>query len=336
MGNGTFDKFKEKNEAIKSKVDIIDSEDAQLLSQEKEDNLVELIQIITTEIRRSESQHAVLEKAINVKNSIGLIENEIGKYREEEERISKELGIFNEINAQRIFRHERLLPHLNEIKRYSTNHESLKKLKEDISSGEVELVKRRQEENQTLNSISKFIHLEVKSHNAIKALTDFGIKVSHYITNKLNADKALTHQKSKISNDLKKPTLAHFRPYETSNNIDQLNLKVCTELSHIALKSDDLIKQTNIKADKINEQKETLSVRLKAMEELKVQVKNYTENREKLITNDVESKKEFEFIEAAKPQLEEASKSKKAITSKINELRNQREKKLREKESGRG
>jgi exonuclease SbcC len=220
---------------------------------------------------------------------------------------------------------------LNKIKSYSTNHESLKKLKEDISREEVELAKKRQEENQTLNSISTFIRFEVKSHNAIKALTDFGIKVSHYITNKLNADKALTHQKSKISNDLKKPTLAQFRSYETSNNIDQLNLKVCTELSHIALKSDDLIKQTKIKADKINEQKETLNVRLKAMEELKVQVKNYTENREKLITNDAESRKEFEFIEAAKPQLEEVSKSKKAITSKINEVRNQREKKLREK-----
>src|SRR6266542_694497 len=292
---------------------------------------MELIDVSTNkEIQNGESNRAAIEKAIDIKNRVESIENEIEKYNQEEEQVNKMLEAFNEKNAQRIVKHEQLLPHLDEIKTYSANYKSLGKLNEDIKGEVVELTKRRQEENETLGSISKFISLEVKSHNAIKALTDFGIKVAHFITNKLNAEKALNHQKTKISNHLKKPTLIHYTGYETSAKIDELKLKVYKEIATIASKTEDLIKQTKVKPDNVNEQKELLNVRLRAMEDLKLLVENFKENQIKLNDKEKQIKDISESTNNKKPALEKIATLKTSINLQIAEVRDKREKKLRE------
>ncbi len=126
LGKRAFEKFKEKNEAIKSKIDVIESEEGQLLSKEKEDELEEIIQVVNKEIQIKESNRAAIEKAIDIKNRVESIENEIEKYTREESSINKTLEIFNEKNAQRIYNHERLLPYINEIRNYC-KHSSLYK-----------------------------------------------------------------------------------------------------------------------------------------------------------------------------------------------------------------
>ena len=330
LGKRAFEKFKEKNDAIKFRIETIESDEAQLLPKEREDELEQLIQATNKEIQNGESNRAAIEKAIDIKNRVESIENEIEKYNQEEEQVNKMLEAFNEKNAQRIVKHEQLLPHLDEIKTYSANYKSLGKLNEDIKGEVVELTKRRQEENETLGSISKFISLEVKSHNAIKALTDFGIKVAHYITNKLNAEKALNHQKTKISNHLKKPTLIHYTGYETSAKIDELKLKVYKEIATIASKTEDLIKQTKVKPDNVNEQKELLNVRLRAMEDLKLLVENFKENQIKLNDKEKQIKDISESTNNKKPALEKIATLKTSINLQIAEVRDKREKKLRE------
>jgi exonuclease SbcC len=330
LGKRAFERCKEKNEAIKSRIDIIESEEAQLLSQEKENELNELIQIRNKEIRRSESLLAEIEKAIDVKNHIQSIENEIEEHNREEVQISKMLEAFNETNAQRISRHEQLLPHFDEIRNYFNNHNSIKGITEEIQREEPELENKRMAVNETLNAISRLAGTQVDMQNAIKVLTDFGIKVSNHITNKLHADKALNHQRSKISNHLKKPTLIHYKSYEASGKIDELKSKLSIELDSIISNTEYLIYQTKIKTDNLNDQKELLGSRLKAMEDLKLLVEKYSESREKSGEKEKQIKAVSELINKNKPELEKCIALKSSICLQINEVREKRERKLRE------
>src|SRR5258706_9006424 len=139
LGKRAFEKFKEKNEAIKFRIESTESEEAELLSEEKEDELEQLVQIINTEIQHRESHYSSIEKVIEIKNRIQSIENEIEKYNHEEEGIKKIFEAFNENNAQRIFKHEQLLPHLNEIRNYLNIYNSIKSINEEIQREEPEL-----------------------------------------------------------------------------------------------------------------------------------------------------------------------------------------------------
>ena len=331
LGKRAFERFKEKNEAIKSKADIIDSEETQLLSQEKENELNELIQNINKEIHRGESYHAEIEKAIDVKNHIQTIENEIEKHNKEKEQINKTLEAFNEKNAQRISRYERLLPHLDEIRNYFNNHNSIKNIAHEIQREEPELENKRMAVEKTLNAINNMTGSKVEMQNAIKVLTAFRDRVIFYTTKKINAEESLNQQKKRFASHLKNPTLFSYRSYETSVKTDELKLKLSKELGAVISKTEDLINQTKIKTDNINDQKELLGARLKAMEDLKLQVEKYTESREKSGEKEKQIKELSELININKPELEKIILQKNSICLQINEVREKREIKLREK-----
>jgi exonuclease SbcC len=331
LGKRAFEKFKEKNETIKSRIDIIESEEDQLLSQEKEDELEQLIQTINREIQNGEANHAAIEKVIEIKNRIESIENEIENYNQEENRINKTLELFNDKNAQRIFRHERLLPHLNEIRNYLNIHNSIKNITEEIQREEPELENKRRAANEILTAISKLTGQRVEMPNAIKVLTDFRDRVIFYTTKKINAEDAFRQQKIKLAGYLKKPTLVHYKIYETGDKIDELKSKLCKEISSIVSATEDLINQTKVKTDNIDKQRELLSARLRAMEDLKYQVENFAENRRKFYDKEKQINEVSEFINNSKPRLENITASKNLVSLKINEVREKREKKLREK-----
>src|SRR5439155_26892303 len=59
-GKRAIEKFKEKNEAIKFRIESVESEEAQLLSKEKENDLEQLIQTINKEIQNRESYHTAI------------------------------------------------------------------------------------------------------------------------------------------------------------------------------------------------------------------------------------------------------------------------------------
>lgn len=331
LGKKAFEKFKEKNEVIKSKIDIIESEEEQLLSQEKENELDEFIQAINKEIQKAEANRSAIEKAIDVKNQIQSIDDEIEKNAKEEEQINKELEDFNKVNAERMLNHNRLLPYLNEIRNYHANYDSIQNIKEEIKKKEPELEDKRKAVNGTLSSISEFIGLEVESHNALKALTDFGIKVSHHITNRLNAEKALSLQKIKISNLLKKAALVRYKNFEASNKIDELKEKLSKEISSIISFKEQLVNQTKIKTENIDKQKESLSARLQTMKDLKNQVENFAENQKKINAKEQQIKEASAFINNNQPILKDITISINSVNIKINEVKEKREKKLREK-----
>lgn len=331
LGKRAFEKYKEKNEAIKSRIELIESEEAQLLQKEKEDELEEIIQEMNKEIQNKESQHAALEKAIDVKNRIESIENETQKYTQEEEQVNKMLEAFNEKHAQSILKHERLLPHLDEIRSYLNIYNSINKINQEIKSEEPELANKRREVNENLDAISKLINLKVEMQNADNALTKFRDRVIYFMTNRINAEKALNEQKSKLSNHLKKPLLSQYKSYEAGDKIEELKLKVYKELSALAVKTEDLIKQTKIKDDDIHEQKELFSTRLRAMEDMKSLVENFTENRKKLYEKEQQIKEASALINNKTPDLEKLIQLKNSICSQIEEVQQKREVKLREK-----
>jgi len=126
------------------------------------------------------------------------IEKENAKYKEEGESVNKMLHAFSEKNEQRIFKHERLLPYLNEIRNYLNFHNSIKNITEEIQREEPELENKRRAVNDTLNAISKLTGQKVEMTNAIKVLTDFRDRVIFYTTKKINAEDALSQQKNKI------------------------------------------------------------------------------------------------------------------------------------------
>ncbi len=331
LGKRAFEKFKEKNEAIKTRIDFIESEEDHLLSQEKEDELEQLIQTINKEIQNGEFNRTAIEKAIDIKNRIQAIEDEIEKYSQEENQVNKMLEAFNEKNAQRIFKHERLLPHLDDIRNYVNLHDSIKNTTQEIKQEEPELENKTRAASNTLNAIQKLTGSTIEKQNAVDALTKFRDRVIYLTTNKISAEKALTDQKIKIVSHLKKSTLIPYKNYETSWKVDELKSKLCRELTSIASKTEELTNQTKVKKDNINEQKELLSARLKAMEDLKLQVEKYTENRKKSSENEQQIKEASELINSKKPELEKITKLKNSISLQINEVRDKREKKLREK-----
>lgn len=329
LGKRAFEKYKEKNEAIKSRSDVIDSEEGQLLSREKEDELDELIQVMNKEIQNGESTRAEIEKAIDIKNRIQSIENEIEKYTQEAAQVNEMPHAFNEKNALSIFKHERLLPYLDDLRNYFNIHNSIKNIAEEIQREEPELENKRRAVNETLIAISKLTRLSVEMQNAISVLTNFRDRVIFYTTKKIESEKGLNEQKVKVSSHLKKPTLISYKNYETGK-VEDLKIKVGKELTSITSKAEDLIKQNKIRPDNISEQKELTSARLKAWEDLKFQVENYAGNREKLKTKEAEIKKEIEIIESAKPNLENVFTLKSTVATRINEVVEKREKKLRE------
>src|SRR5258706_7259552 len=331
LGKRAFEKFKEKNEAIKFRIESTESEEAELLSEEKEDELEQLVQIINTEIQHRESHYSSIEKVIEIKKRIQSIENEIEKYNHEEEGIKKIFEAFNENNAQRIFKHEQLLPHLNEIRNYLNIYNSIKSINEEIQREEPELENKERAVNETLNAISRLTSQKVEMQNAIKILTDFRDRVIFYTTTKINAEDALRQQKIKLAGYLKKPTLVHYKNYETGDKVDELKSKLCKEISSIVSATEDLINQTKVKTDNIDKQRELLSARLRAMEDLKYQVENFAENRKKFNEKEKQINEVSEFINTSKPRLENITDSKKLVSLKINEVKEKREKKLREK-----
>lgn len=331
LGKRAFEKFREKNKAIELKIEGLEFEESQLLPKEKEDELEELIQTLNKEKHNEEAEHAAIQKAIEIKKGIELIENEIEKYIGEEAQANKALNDFNEKNAERIQKHEQLLPHLNEIRNYSANDTRIKSLIEDIKCEEPELEKKNAELKETLSAISKLIGSKVEMQNAIEALTKFRDRVIYLTTNRINAEKSLSEQNAKISAHLKKPILSKFKTYESNDKIDELKSKLYAELSAVSTKTDDLINQTKTKAEKIYEQKEIYSTRLKAWQDLKLLVENYTENRDKLKQKSEEIKETQQLITSKKPELEKITASKNSINLKIEEVREKREKKLREK-----
>src|SRR6266542_969645 len=330
LGKRAFEKFKEKNEAIKFRIETIESEETQLLSREKEDELEQLIQTINKEIQNGEFNRTAIEKAIDIKNRIESIENEIEKYNQEEEQVNKMLGAFNEKNAQRIFKHERLLPYLNEIRNYSNIYHSVKNIIDEIKREEPELENKRIEVIETLNAISNLTGSKVEMQNATEALTKFRNRVLHLLYGKKGAEDALSQQKIKISAYFKKPTLTFFKSYESNIKIDELKTKICKELAPLISKTEDLIKQNKINPDNITKKKELLSERLKAWEDLKLQVEKYSENRQKLNQKEEQINEVSELINNNMPKLEKLTQQKKSICSQIDEVRTKREKKLRE------
>ncbi len=330
LGKRAFEKFKEKNDAIKSKTDIIDSEEAQLLSKEKEEELDELIRTINIEIQNRESNRIAIEKVIVIKNQVQSIENETENYAKEEEGINKNLKAFNEKNAQRIFKHEQLLPYLDEIRNYSAICNSVKDITEEIKQEEPLLEKKKKEVSKTLDAISKLIGTKVEMQNADDALTKFRDRVIYLMTNKINAEKASNDQRLKLSSHLKKPTLIHYRKYETGDKVDELKLKVGKELSVIASDTEDLIKQTKVNPDNISVQKELLNVRLRAMEDLKLQVQHFKSNQAKLDEKEYQINETSKLIDNKKPEFEKIEMLKNSIYLQIAEVRESREKMLRE------
>ncbi len=73
--------------------------------------------------------------------------------------------------------------------------------------------------------------------NAAEALTKFRDRVLHLLYEKKSAEEALNQQKIKISFHFKKPTLTHYKSYESSNKIDELKTKVYKELVPLASKT---------------------------------------------------------------------------------------------------
>ncbi len=240
------------------------------------------------------------------------------------------LGAFNEKNAQRIFKHERLLPYLNEIRNYSNIYHSVKNIIDEIKREEPELENKRIEVIETLNAISNLTGSKVEMQNATEALTKFRDRVLHLLYGKKGAEDALSQQKIKISAYFKKPTLTLFKSYESNIKIDELKTKVCKELAPLVSKTEDLIKQNKINPDNITKQKELLSERLKAWEDLKLQVEKYSENRQKLNQKEEQINEVSELINNNMPKLEKLTQQKKSICSQIDEVRTKREKKLRE------
>jgi DNA repair protein SbcC/Rad50 len=331
LGKRAFEKFKEKNEAIKFRIETIESEETQLVPQEKEDELEQLIQTINKEIQNGEANRAAIEKAIEIKSRIESIENEIEKYNLEQEQVNTTLGAFNEKNAQRIFKHEQLLPHIHEIRNYFNIHDSIKNITEEIQKKEPELENKRRAVNETVNAINILTGQKTDMQNAIKVLTDFRDRVIFYTTKKINAEDALSQQKMKFANHLKRPNLIRYKSYETSVKIDELKSKLCKEISSIISSTEGLINHTKIKTVDIDKQKESLSARLRAMEDLKNHVENYADNRKKNYAKEKQINEVSELINNSKPQLENITASKNLVSLKINEVREKREKKLREK-----
>ena len=331
LGKRAFERFKEKNEAIKSRIEIIESEEAQLLPKEKEDELNGLIQVTNKEIGGGESRHSEIVKAIDLKNHIQSIENEIEKHNREEAQINELLEAFNEKNAKRILRHERLLPHLDEIRNYFNNHNSINNIAKEIKREEPELENKRIAVNETLNAIRRLTGLKGDMQNAIQVLTGFRDRVIFYTTKKINAEDSLNQQKKKITSHLKNLTLFAYKSYETSGKIDDLKAKLLKELGLIVSKTEDLINQTKIQTGNINDQKEILTARLKAMEDLKLQVEKYTESRTKSDEREKQIEKVSDLINNNKPELQKIIALKNSICLQINEVREKREGKLREK-----
>ncbi|MBA3647766.1 MAG: AAA family ATPase [Chitinophagales bacterium] len=331
IGKRAFEKSKEKNEGIKTKVDIIESEEGQLLTQEREDKLENLIHTINDEINNKETCHSKIKKAIEVKINVEQIEEEIKNYNNEEKQITGNLEIFRQQHAQRISRHEQLLPYLNEIRNYISGNDSIKKFNEEIKNEETQLKNKKDEVSKTLNSISKLINSKVEAQNAIKALTDYRDQVIYHVTKKIAVEKALNEQKLKIVSHLKKPALVQYKNYESGERISELNSKVCNELSAVSANVDILIKQNRINPEKLSSHIELLREKLRATEDLKFQVENFTENREKQKENENAILETAELIKKQEPQLEKIIERKNKVSSKITEVRDKREKKLREK-----
>ena len=331
LGKRAFEKFKEKNEAIKSRIEIIESEEDQLLSKETEDELDRLIQAVNKEIRNRESLYAAIEKVIVIKNQIRSIENEIENYNQEEDQINKTLKVFNEKNAQKIFKHERLLPHLDDIRNYVNIHDSVKNISQEIKQEEPDLENKTRAVSETLNAIRKLTGGTIDKQNAVDALTKFRDRVIYLTTNKINAEKALNDQKIKIASHLKKPALIPYKNFEASGKVDELKLKLGKELTSIASRTEDLKNQIKIKKDNINEPKELIGARLKLMEDLKLQVERYSENRKKSDEKEQQIKEVSELINNNKPEIEKITALKNSMSLQINEVRDKREKKLREK-----
>lgn len=246
-------------------------------------------------------------------------------------KVNKMLEAFNEKYAERILKHERLLPHLDEIRSYLNIHNSINKINEEIKSEEPELANKRREVNETLNAISKLITSKVEMQNADDALTKFRDRVIYFMTNKINAERSLDEQKSKLSNHLKKPVLSQYKSCEAGDKSEELKLRVYKDLSAIAVKTEDLIKQTKIKDDDIHEQKELFNARLKAMEELKSLVENFIGNKNKHSDNEQQISETLRLIDNKTPDLEKLIQLKNFVCSQIEEVQQKREMKLREK-----
>ncbi len=331
LGKRAFEKFKEKNEGIKSKIDIIESEEEQLLSKEKEEELNESIETISKEIQSKESNRAMIEKAIDLKNRIQVVETEIEKYNREERQAGEMLKAFNEKNAPRIFKHERLLPHLDDVRNYLSIHNSLKNINEEIARNEPELKNKRSALIETLTAINTLTRSKVEAQNAIKALTDFRDRVIFYTTKKIDAENALSQQKAKVATYIKRPTLTHYKIYGNNEKIEQLKAKLDSEISSITSSTEELVAKVKIKATSIDKQKESLHTRLRTTEDLKYQVENFAENRRKLNDKEKQISEASEFINSSTPRLDNIISSKNLISIKINEVKEKREKKLREK-----
>lgn len=331
LGKRAFEKYKEKNETIKSRIDIIDSEESQLLSKEKEDELAELIETLNTGIRKGESDRSAIEKGIDIKDRIESIENEIEKYNQQVAEVNKLFEAFNEKNAQRIFKHERLLPYLDDLRNYFNINNSKKNISGEIQTEEQELENKQEQAKESLNAIYSLIGSKVEMQNAIEALTKYRDKVIYLTTNRINAEKSLKEQKVKFVSQLKKASLIRYKNYETGVKVDELKSKLFKEISSISSLIQNLTDQTKIKTADISRQKELLSGRLKAMEDLKNQVENFAENRKKFNEKEHQIKQASEFISNSKPKLENITTSKNLVSRKINDVREKREKKLREK-----
>ncbi len=330
LGRKAFEKFKEKNEAVKSQIDIIESEESQLLPKEKEDELNELIEKIKKEIRIKEDRIGILEKTIETKNNIERIEGEISNQTKDEEQINTMLQRFKEKNLQRISKHEKLLPYLNDIRNYSSNNDSIKNVTAEIESEEPLLKIKSEEVNKTLNEITNLIGSKAEMNNAIDALTKFRDRVIFLLTNKINAQKAFDLQKIKITTYFKNPKLTQYKKYEAGDRAKELKLKVSNEIIAIASTIESLLKRTNVKPENIPQQKDKLDARLRAMEDLKFQVENFTENRKKLSEKDKQIKEITDRIEIIRPQVHKILEQKTSINLKIKEVRDEREKKMRE------
>lgn len=182
-----------------------------------------------------------------------------------------------------------------------------------------------------MNAINRLINSKVEIQDANETLTKFRETVIYFMINKTNAERLLNEQKLKLSSQLKKPLLNQYKSYEGGDKIEDLKLKVCKELSAIAVKAQDLTKQTQIKDDNINEQKELLGARLRAMEELKSLVENFIDSKNKHCEKEQQITETLRLIDNKKPELEKLIQSKNAICSQIENVHRKREVKLREK-----
>ena len=251
-------------------------------------------------------------------------------YRQEESRINKTIEVFNEKNAERIFRHERLLPYLDDLRNYFNILDSTKSMALEIKQEEPGLANKIKAVTETLNAIAKLTGSTIEKQNAVDALTKFRDRVIYLTTNKINSEKALNEQKVKIAGYLKRATLLSYKNYE-SGKIDVLKSKLQKEFGSITSKIEDLVNQTKIKKENIIEQKEIVSERLKGMGDLKMQVERFTENRNKLKEKEEQILEVAALINNNKPELEKLTELKKLKSLQINDVREKREKKLREK-----